>query len=65
MSSHPAMRFSSGDKAVRSLIPRIAESLRNHGCSNVRVEVIKDSGHYVVEEQPEAVAELIERYASL
>jgi hypothetical protein len=27
-------------------------------------EVIKDSGHYVVDEQPERVAELIERYAS-
>jgi catechol 2,3-dioxygenase-like lactoylglutathione lyase family enzyme len=27
-------------------------------------EVIKDSGHWVVDEQPQAVAELIERHAS-
>jgi hypothetical protein len=30
----------------------------------VTTEVIKDSGHYVVDEQPTIVAELIERYAS-
>jgi pimeloyl-ACP methyl ester carboxylesterase len=35
-----------------------------HGCENVSVEVVKNSGHYVFDEQPEAVAALIECYAS-
>jgi len=47
------------------LMPRLAEDLRAHGCANVKLEVIKNSVHYVVDEQPEAVAQLIERYASL
>jgi pimeloyl-ACP methyl ester carboxylesterase len=53
-----------GDHAMGLLMPRLAESLREHGCFSVTVEVIKDSGHWVVDEQPEIVAELIERYAS-
>jgi len=54
-----------GDKAFGQLIPRMAESLRKNGCTHVTTEVIKDSGHYVVGEQPTIVAELIERYASI
>jgi hypothetical protein len=42
-------------------MPSIAAALQAHGCANV--QVVKDSVHYVVDEQPEAVAELIERYA--
>jgi pimeloyl-ACP methyl ester carboxylesterase len=45
------------------LMPRLAEDLRAHGCANVKLEIIKNSVHYVVDEQPEAVAELITRYA--
>ena len=41
------------------------EALRDHGYANVKIEVIKNSVHYVADEQPEAVAQLIERYASL
>ncbi|HVR27012.1 MAG TPA: alpha/beta hydrolase [Candidatus Polarisedimenticolia bacterium] len=47
------------------LMPSFAEGLRGHGCANVTIEVIKNSVHYVADEQPEAVARLIERYASL
>jgi pimeloyl-ACP methyl ester carboxylesterase len=47
------------------LMPGFAEALRDHGCANVKIEVIQNSVHYVVDEQPDAVAELIERYASL
>jgi pimeloyl-ACP methyl ester carboxylesterase len=47
------------------LMPSYAEALRDHGCANVKIEVIKNSVHYVADEQPEAVAQLIERYASL
>jgi pimeloyl-ACP methyl ester carboxylesterase len=54
-----------GAKGFGNLNARIAESLRAHGCGNVTVEVIQNSAHYVAEEQPEIVAELIERYASL
>jgi pimeloyl-ACP methyl ester carboxylesterase len=48
-----------------NLTQSFAEALRDHGCANVKIEVIKNSVHYVADEQPEAVAELIERYASL
>jgi len=54
-----------GDNSLAKYNPKIAESLRKRGAANVTVEVIKDSGHFVAEEQPEAVAELIEKYASL
>jgi pimeloyl-ACP methyl ester carboxylesterase len=47
------------------LMPSFAEALRDHGCAHVKIEVIKNSVHYVADEQPEAVAQLIERYASL
>lgn len=53
------------DNGVEKLNPTIAESLRKHGVKIVITEVIKNSGHYVAEEQPEIVADLIERYASL
>ena len=53
-----------GDHAMGMLFPRMADAMRDHGCRNVTVEVIKDSGHWVVDEQPDIVAELIERYAS-
>jgi pimeloyl-ACP methyl ester carboxylesterase len=52
-----------GDKTFGQLLPRMAASLRQHGCTNVTTEVIQDSGHYVVAEQPTRVAALIERYA--
>jgi pimeloyl-ACP methyl ester carboxylesterase len=47
------------------LIPKIAESVRANGCTHVETEVIRGSLHYVVEDQPEAVADLIERHAVL
>jgi pimeloyl-ACP methyl ester carboxylesterase len=53
-----------GDHAMGSMLPRLAQALRQHGCTDVSVEVVKDSGHWVVDEQPDIVAELIERHAS-
>src|SRR5579863_2559869 len=47
------------------LMPSFADALRAHGCANVEIEVIENSVHYVADEQPDAVAQLIERYASL
>jgi pimeloyl-ACP methyl ester carboxylesterase len=51
------------DKSFGPLLPKVAEALKAHGCANVIIEIIKGSAHYVFEEKPEAVAELIERYA--
>ena len=46
------------------LVPKIAEGLRANGCTHVETGLIRGSVHYVVEDQPEAAADLIERYAS-
>jgi pimeloyl-ACP methyl ester carboxylesterase len=47
------------------LMPSFADALRAHGCANVEIEVIENSVHYVADEQPDAVAQLIQRHASL
>jgi hypothetical protein len=46
------------------LIPKIAEGLRSDGFTHVQTGLIRGAVHYVVEDQPEAVTDLIERYAS-
>jgi pimeloyl-ACP methyl ester carboxylesterase len=50
--------------AFAKFVPRIAEAMRAHGCANLKTEIVKGSAHYVAEEQPEALAELVERYAA-
>lgn len=50
-----------GDNSFGKFMPKLVEDLRRHGCRNVRLEIMKDSKHYVANEQPEIVAELIER----
>ncbi len=58
--------WAGGEKSFFGKIgSRIAEDLRAHGCTNVKSEIIKGSGHEVIIEQPEALAELIKRCASL
>jgi len=47
------------------LIPKIAEGLRANGCAQVETGLIQNAVHYVVEDQSDEVADLIERYASL
>jgi pimeloyl-ACP methyl ester carboxylesterase len=47
------------------LIPKIAEGLHASGCTHVETRLIQNAVHYVVEDQPDEVADLIERYASL
>ena len=46
------------------MYPRVAEAIRKLGCTDVTVEIINNSGHYVADEQPAQVAGLIERYAA-
>jgi hypothetical protein len=41
-----------------TLLPKLAEFLKEHGWTRVSVEVIANSGHWVVDERPESVAEL-------
>lgn len=50
--------------AFAGFLPRIAAGMRVHGCKNLDTEMIKGAAHYVAEETPQAVAELIERYAA-
>jgi pimeloyl-ACP methyl ester carboxylesterase len=42
----------------------IAGAYRAHGCTNLKTEIIKDSSHYVAQEQPAVLPALIERYTA-
>jgi pimeloyl-ACP methyl ester carboxylesterase len=54
-----------GDRSpFARLLPKMAEDLRARGFSRVATGLIRGSVHYVVEDQPDAVARLIERFAS-
>jgi pimeloyl-ACP methyl ester carboxylesterase len=50
--------------AFAEFLPRIADAMRAHGCTNLKMETVQGAVHYVAEEKPEAVAYLIERYAT-
>jgi pimeloyl-ACP methyl ester carboxylesterase len=56
--------LAAGDgSSFAKLIPKMAEALRANGCAHVETGSIPGSVHYVVNDQPDAVAELIERNA--
>jgi pimeloyl-ACP methyl ester carboxylesterase len=58
--------FGTGDGSpFAKLVPKIADGLRAHGCIHVETGLIHGAVHYLVEGQPDHVAELIERYASV
>jgi pimeloyl-ACP methyl ester carboxylesterase len=58
--------FGVGDRDYfAQFLPTIAASMQAHGCTNLKTEVIKDSAHYVAQEQPVALAALIARYAAM
>jgi pimeloyl-ACP methyl ester carboxylesterase len=63
--SVPLVLAPGGNSPFEKLIPSFADALRAHGCANVEIEVVENSVHYVADEQPDAVAQLIERHASL
>jgi pimeloyl-ACP methyl ester carboxylesterase len=52
------------DNGFGQIFPDMATELRTYGWSKIKTELIKNSGHYVLDEQPEIVADFIERYAS-
>jgi pimeloyl-ACP methyl ester carboxylesterase len=53
-----------GEHSQAPLNQQVARALRDHGWRNVSVEIIANSGHQVIDEQPAAVAALLERYAA-
>ena len=58
--------LAAGDRSpFAQLVPKMAEGLRANGCAHVESGLVRGAVHCVVEDQPEAVADLIERYASL
>lgn len=63
--SVPLLFAAADGSPFAKLAPKIAEGLRANGWSQVETAIIRNSVHYVVEDQPDAVADLIARYASL
>lgn len=54
-----------GEQSFGAMIPRFAASIRKKGCRNVRTEIVKNAAHYLADEKPDAIAELIEKYAAI
>jgi len=61
---HVPIVLAGGDHATGQANYRIAAALRAKGAQNVIVETIENSGHFVVDEQPDQVVALIARYAA-
>jgi len=58
--------FGTGDGSpFAKLVPKIADGLRAHGCTHVETGLIHGAVHYLIEDQPDQVTALIERYASV
>jgi hypothetical protein len=59
------LRLAGGEHVFGPVLSELAERLRTeHGWADVGVEVLDGARHHVVEDQPDAVTRLIERYAS-
>jgi pimeloyl-ACP methyl ester carboxylesterase len=46
------------------LLPVVAHGLRAKGCADVKTALIADCGHYVIADQADSVADLIEQFAA-
>lgn len=58
--------FGAGENSpFAKMVPVFAEGLRLTGCRHVNTGLIPDAVHYIVEDQPAEVAELIERIAAV
>jgi pimeloyl-ACP methyl ester carboxylesterase len=54
-----------GEHVFGPVLSRLAQNLRaNYGWSDVQMHIVDDGKHYLVEERPNDVAELIERHAA-
>ena len=60
----PLFLAAASESPFAGLVPKMADGLRANGCTHVETGLIPGGAHYVVEDQPEAVAGLIERHAS-
>ena len=57
--------LAAGDRSpFAKLIPKLAKGLSSNGFTHVETGLIRGSGHYDVEDQPAAVAGLMEQHAS-
>jgi pimeloyl-ACP methyl ester carboxylesterase len=54
-----------GDKSFGPLLPQVAKGLEKAGARSVTVESVAGGGHYLVDEKPAEIADLIERHASV
>jgi pimeloyl-ACP methyl ester carboxylesterase len=52
-----------GDRSFGKVMTSLKDVLRTYGWEIVRVKVLHNLAHYIPDEQPEKIAELIERYA--
>jgi pimeloyl-ACP methyl ester carboxylesterase len=59
------MLLMGGDKSFAHMAEELATALKQLGASNVRTALVKDSGHWVAEEQPAQTARLIADFADL
>jgi pimeloyl-ACP methyl ester carboxylesterase len=53
-----------GERVFGSLVDGMIQDLRNWGATRVEGVVVPNAGHYIADEQPEALAELIRRRAA-
>lgn len=59
-----SLMLAGGEHVFGPVLQRLSENLEaNYGWSDVQVEIIEDGKHYLVEERPSEVVELIERHA--
>jgi pimeloyl-ACP methyl ester carboxylesterase len=52
-----------GDRSFGKVMTSLKDVLGAYGWQNVRAEVLHNLAHYIPDEQPEKIADLIERYA--
>lgn len=57
--------IAAGDHAIGPLLEKIAAGLKTQGCTNVTTKLIEQSGHFVVDEKPEEITQLIEDHAAV
>jgi pimeloyl-ACP methyl ester carboxylesterase len=60
----PLALVAGSESPVAKTVPALAQALRDHGLTNVSTSIIQGSSHYIADEQPDALSDCIERYAS-
>ncbi|WP_072572311.1 alpha/beta fold hydrolase [Granulibacter bethesdensis] len=59
------MLVAGADRSLGAGVQVLAQALRDHGVSEVRSATIEGAGHWVAEEKPDEVAQLIERFVAI